>query len=248
MPRGRGVFPGLSLRVPKIPVTVSTRYFFDRGEVMAALTKMEHHALSRGSMLVRRTAVKSIKKMGAAKPQLKIQKDNPGALPSMLLKTKGLRKSTRQALEIRVLELKTRPPSAPGTPPHTHVPSSHMLGFRRNLYNAMDPISMQKPIKSAVVGPSKKGNDWTIPHLHEFGGSKTLHEYVYQPSLAWRKDRLVRWATANETQSGNWIPTGRSRSATYPARPFMLPALQKCLPRIKQLYGGAFNGRRVNGL
>lgn len=123
-----------------------------------------------------------------------------------------------------------------------------MLGFRRNLYNAMDPTSMQRPIKSAVVGPSKKGNDWTIPHLHEFGGSKTLTEYVWRPSLAWRRDRLVRWSTENETQSGNWLPTGRTKSAAYPDRPFMLPALRKCLPQIKQLYGNAFVGRRVNGL
>lgn len=243
--RGLNLFPGLSPRIPKIPVTVSTRYFFDRAEVMAALTKMEHNALWRSSLLVRRTAVKSIKKIGAARPQLKIQRDNPGVLPSALLQTPGLRKSTRQALQLRVMEMKFPPASPPGTPPYTHVQSSgkgrHMLGFRVNLYNAMDPKT-----NSAVVGPSKKGNDWTIPHLHEFGGAKSLYEYVYAPSLRWRRPPTVitRWQTDQQTLAGNWAPTGRTKSAVYPARPFMLPALRKCLPQIKQLYGNSFTGRR----
>lgn len=249
-PRRARLFPGLSVGIPKIPMAVSTRFFFDKGEVLGALDKLERHALSRSSLLVRRTAQKSIRKMGMARPKLKIQKNNPGALPSMLLRQKGLRKSTRRALEDRVLQLTQRPPSPPGSPPHTHVPHSHMLGFRRNLYNAMDPISMQSPLKKAVVGPAKRGDDWTIPHLHEFGGTKTLTEYVFTPSLAYTKSPTVilTWRATQTPWNNNWVPTGRTKDAVYPERPFLLPALRKCIPRIQQLYGGQFKGRRVSTL
>ena len=242
MRRPSATFPGLSVGSPRIAVTVSTKFFFDKREVMGALNRMEQYALSRSSLLVRRTAQKSITKMGAAKPKLKIETANPGALPSSLLRMQGLRKSTRRALEKRVVELKFRPASPPGTPPHTHVPYSHMLGFRRNLYNAVEPISLQRPLKSAIVGPEKRGDDWRIPHLHEFGGRRTLHEFVYRPSLRWRT--LVTKYVARGDDDPNWEPTGRSKSATYPPRPFMLPALQKCLPQIRRMFGGQLKGRR----
>lgn len=230
------LLPGL----PRIPVSVSTRYFFDRGEVRSALTALQHRGLSRSSLLVRTTAMRSIRRVGAARPRLVIQNQNPGVMLSALLQRPGLRPHTARAIRQRLAEIQNPQnfASPPGTPPHTHVPYSHMLGFRRNLYNAMDPT-----LTSAVVGPRRRGNDWTIPHLHEFGGTRTLREFVYRPSLRW-STVILRWQSASQTTPANWAPTGQSRSAAYPARPFMLPALRACLPRIRQQFGNQFNGRR----
>jgi hypothetical protein len=239
--RAPALFPGLSLRMPSIPTTISTRYFFDRTEVKNALSAMEYKALTRASMLVRRTAQKSIKKVGAARPQLKIMRDNPGVPMSVLVNTPGLRSSIRRGLELRIRELKFPPSSPPGTPPYTHVPYSHMLGFRRNLYNAYDPAS-----GSAVVGPSKKGKDWGIPHLHEFGGSKVLRAWVWQPKYPRYTKPIVKWTTANESPGGgNWLPTGQTKAVRYPPRPFMLPALNNSRTRIAKMFEGTFSAGRV---
>lgn len=234
------LFPGLSGGMPRIPVTVSTRYFFDRAEVLGALHRLEHRGLSRSSLLVRTTAIRSIRRVGAARPRLRIQTQNPNVLLSVLLQRPGLRPHTARALRQRLAEIQNPQnyASAPGTPPHTHVPHAHMLGFRRNLYNAMDPS-----MTSAVVGPARRGRNWTIPHLHEFGGVRTLREVVYRPSAQWRTV-ITRWQSGDQAVAGNWAATGRTRQANYPARPFMLPALQRCLPRIRAQFGNQFNGRR----
>lgn len=240
--RGNPLFPAFNLRTPRIPVTIQTRFFFDRAAVKNALSNMEYAALTKASMLVRRTAAKSIKKVGAARPQLKIMKDNEGVPMAVLVNTPGISKSTARGLKLRMAEIKVPPASPPGTPPYTHVPSSHMLGFRRNLYNAYDPAT-----KTAVAGPTKKGADWGIPHLHEFGGKKTLVEYVWRPKYPRYKTILTKWATPLEPLDGQWTPTGRTKSAPYPARPYMLPAMVKCLPQMAKLFEGKFSARRIGG-
>lgn len=243
--RAARLFPGLNLRTPRIPVTIQTRFFFDRAAVKNALSNMEYAALTKASMLVRDTAVKSIKKVGNARPQLKIMKDNPNVSMSVLVNTPGISKSTVRGLKLRMAEIKFPPASPPGTPPFTHVPSSkknrHMLGFRVNLYNAFDPVT-----KTAVVGPTKKGADWGIPNLHEFGGKKTLVEYVWRPKYPRYKTILTKWATPLEPLDGQWTPTGRTKSANYPARPYMLPAMVKCLPKMAKMFEGKFSARRLS--
>jgi len=239
--RPPALFPGLSLRVPRIPTTISTRFFFDRTEVKNALSAMEYKALTRASLLVRRAAQKSIIKVGAARPKLKIMRDNPGVGLNALLKTPGMRKSVRTALETRIMEMKYPPASPPGTPPYTHVPSGHMLGFRRNLYNAYDPSS-----RSGVVGPSKKGKDWGIPHLHEFGGKKTLTAWAWVPKYTPARQVIVRWTSQYETPGGGrWLPAGVTKTVNYPARPFMLPALQKSRPQLAKMFEGQFSAGRA---
>jgi len=250
--RAPAIFPGLSIRVPKIPVTVQTRFFFDRSTVKQALGKLKHDGLWRSSLLVRRTAQKSIRQVGNARPRLKVMQENRGVPMSALLKIPNLRRSTRDGLRVRMLEVQSRPPSPPGTPPHTHVPSSHMLGFRRNLYNAMDPN-----MAAAVIGPAAKGKDWLIPHLHEFGGTRTLVEFNYwqtrEQRQMWHRDKLVyvqglaRWTTPIEPPGGQWVSSGRTRAVTYPARPFMQPALDSSMPRIAAMFAGRFTARRVVG-
>jgi len=218
---------------------VKTSMFFDRVAVKNALSKAEFRAFSRAGLLVRRAAQKSIKKMGLALPQLKVMKTYPGLDLSTLLKLQDgprssggfIRKQDRAKVIQRIRELKTRPSSAPGTPPHTHVPSSHMLGFRRNLYNAYD-----RSTHSAVVGPSKKGAEWNIPQLHEYGGSKKLKAYVWKPKFARYTKPIIRWVSLQADPGPNWLPLNQQKSFRYPARPFMRPALRRNLGKIAALF------------
>lgn len=247
--RAPSLFPGLSLRMPRVPVTIQTRFFFDGAEVKNALSNLEYEGAWRSSILVRRTAQKSIQKVGAARPRLKVMRDNPNVPMKLLLKQPGLRQSTRDGLKLRIMEIQFPPSSPPGTPPYTHVPHSHMLGFRRNLYNAMDPS-----FTSAVVGPSAKGRDPKLPHLHEYGGTRRLVEHAFlitpQQQRQWSGGKLrfmralTKWTSPNEPPGGGFLPTGNTRSVTYPKRPFMRPALQACLPQIVRLYAGKFNAKR----
>jgi hypothetical protein len=240
--RRSSLFPGLSGGIPKIPTTISVNMFFDRKSVQDALTAMERRALMKASSLVKTTAVKSIRKVGAAKPRLKLMRDNPSLTLRHIAGMTGLRKSTKRAVLQRIREIQFPPASPPGTPPHTHVPHSHMLGFRRNLYWGYDKMT-----RSAVVGPSKKGNDWTIPMLHEFGGQKTLAAYVWKPRYPRYIKPIVRWFSANETPGENWVPAGQRQTFKYPARPYMKPALDKSMPRLAKMFEGAFSAGLVSG-
>lgn len=225
-----------SFRLPNIPTHISVNMFFDRPAVKSALSNMEYKGLTRSSLLVRRTAQKSIRKMGLAKPPLKVMKANPGMGLDTILRTQNMTKRTQATLIERIQEIKTRPPSSPGSPPHTHVPFGHMLGFRRNLYNAYD-----KGTHSAVVGPSKKGANWTIPQLHEFGGSKTLRAWVWRPRWQPYKKPIVQWVPQGENPGGDWMPTSGRKTARYPKRPFMAPALAQSRPQFAKFFQGAFS-------
>lgn len=241
-PTGGGV--GL---VPRVKID----QFFDRKHVTDALTKGEHRALTRASLHVRRTAAKSITKMGLAKPRLRIMSSFPGMsladvarLPGMTRETSasmrdsrgrflpgsGMRRTRdggitdveRARVIQRIQEIQTRPPSRPGSPPHTHVPHGMMLGFRRNLYNAFDSRT-----HSAVVGPEARGPRPQMPSLHEFGGSRRMLAYIWRPKYQPYRKPLLKWFPADEEVGASWIPTGRSKLALYPPRPFMRPALEK---------------------
>lgn len=208
-------------------MSASVDNFFDRAAVRQALTKMEYAALTKGSLRIKDYAKRSIRKMGMAKPKLKIMRDNPKITLREAAMQPRLNKRQKKVIEQRAYEVKTRPPSKPGEPPHTHVPYGHMLGFRRNLWNFFD-----KTTRSAVVGPSHKGK--RLPYLHEFGGSQALTTWEYVPQFP-RAYRRITWklpvgvAPRNEEK---WIHGGRSpKRETYPPRPFMRPALRKAIQR-----------------
>lgn len=241
--RRRNMFPGLSLgKMPGIPTHLNVNMFFDRAAVKSALTQMEYVSLSRASLLVRRTAQKSIRKVGAANTRLKVMKDNPKLSLAQIANLPGLRKSTRDGIAQRIREIKFPPASPPGTPPYTHVPSSHMLGFRRNLYNGYDKIT-----HSAVAGPFRRGDDWTIPMLHEFGGSKKLSAYVWKPKYPRYNNPIVKWFTQREKPGNDWIPTGQTQNFRYPDRPYMKTALRNCRPRLASMFRGVFSAGVIRG-
>ena len=247
-PFGRGV------RVPGIPTRVTVDMFFDRAAIKAALSQIEYDGLSKASMRVKDYAKQSIKKRGMARPQLKIMKDNPGKTLGELAAMPGVPARVQRQLRQRISEIVSPKGSPAGTPPFTHVPYGHMLGFRRNLYNAYDIRT-----GTAVVGPSKKGVQWGLPHLHEVGAKieKTAWELNYKYPLVGKKtlDRIVRdsrgdssrWRGQYEKARAvkrvfRWLPTGKkpfnaakwrptnlTRLFPYPKRPFMRPALNKAI-------------------
>jgi len=229
IPTPGAMFPGgggVGL-VPRLTID----QFFDRKHVTDALTRGEHRALSRASLHVRRTAAKSIKKKGLARPRLKVMTQNPGVPLTQLLARDGLRDIDRERIRERIFEVTRRPGSPPGTPPHTHVPHGMMLGFRRNLYNAYDGRT-----HSAVVGPTAKGPRPQLPSFHELGGTTRLVLLASKPILVpmgkSKKLRLTKmvtkWEDADATYNeAYWRPTGETKSVIYPPRPFMRPALEK---------------------
>jgi hypothetical protein len=256
---------GWALKQAGIPVHIKTSMFFDRAHVVQALTRAERRFLSRSSLLVRRTAAKSIKKMGGAKPPLKVVGLNSGlslsqiaSLPGMTTQRAGIQRdsrgryakgsgamrsragfiteSDRRKVIERIREMQEHKASRPGTPPHTHVPSSFMLGFRRNIYNAVDMNSL-----SAVVGPSKKGDDYMIPHIHEFGDSQKLRAWALKPP-PWKKNPtpVIKWVSTKTRMTSRWHDTGATRTEGYPKRPFMGPALENSRPKIAQFFRDAF--------
>lgn len=225
-----------------LPTYVRTDMFFDRAAVKDALDRMEYKALTKASLLVRRNAQKSIRKKGMAKPQLREMKANPGMRLQDVARQPGLTDRRRQAVISRMREVQAKDPSPAGSPPFTHVPYGHMLGFRRNLYNAYDSAT-----HSAVVGPSRKGEMWTIPKLHEFGGTLSLRAWVFQPQYARYGKPIVIWVPRQKELKGNWAPTGATRSVTYPARPYMRPALEKSRPSFPKFFEGAFSAGVVGG-
>lgn len=113
-------------------------------------------------------------------------------------------------------------PSPPGSPPSCH--SSDPVATLKNIWFAYEPST-----QSVVVGPLRlNGSGGSVPALHEFGGRRTIREL------------LVR---------GRWVPEStigrrnrqrfrsRTRSARYPARPFMGPAGQAEIKSAPNIWG-----------
>lgn len=242
MPVIAGIGFGGGFDAFRLPTFVRTSMFFDRAEVKNALDRMEYRALTRASLLVRRTAQKSINKMGMAKPLLREQKANPGMDLASIVRSPGITERRRRVVIERIREIQAKDPSDPGTPPHTHVPNGHMLGFRRNLYNAYDSGA-----HSAVVGPSQKGKNWTIPRLHEFGGVVQLRQWVLQPQYPRYGKPITTWINALDSLTGRWVPTNARRTVNYPPRPFMRPALDKSMPQFQRFFEGQFSAGMAGG-
>lgn len=229
---------GGGIKLPKLAMRASVKLFFDKADVIAALTEAERKGLSKGSLRVKDHAKKSIKRMGNARPKLKVMKDNPNLSLSQIAMMPGISNRTRNAVLQRIREIKTKPPSPPGTPPHTHVPWGHMLGFRRNLWNFV-----VLETKSAVVGPSKKGR--MIPYLHEFGGSMQMKTWVWKPRwTGGMKSPIILKRLAGDVpkNANRWMVAPGTESVTYPERPYMYPALLKAIARgeLAKAFGGQF--------
>lgn len=247
LPMGMGGqgFGGGGFKIPGVGLRVNTEMFFDRAAIKASLSQMDYAALTKASLRVKDYAKRSIKKKGLAKPPTKLMKANPGVSLRLLAAMPNISPKQRASLVKRIQEIKTKPPSPPGTPPHTHVPYGHMLGFRRNLWNFYDARTT-----SAVVGPSRKGKQ--LPYLHEFGGTQMLEAWAWKPKYPLRNGKMyVKWLGVGDKprDPSKWIAFRAKKMARYPARPFMHPALKKAIKNgdIAKAFQGAFRASSPGG-
>lgn len=244
LPWGGGIRIGGSYRSM---FRVQTRYFFDRTLVRMTLGHMLWGGLARASMRVRDRARRSIQPVGRARPMLAVQRQNPG-VPLTQLTGLPMTNRTRQALITRIAEIQMgRNLSSPaGTPPYTHVPFSHMLGFRRNLYNSYDPAT-----HSAVAGPMRRGRQWDLPALHEFGGRLLMRRWVWTPVPVPSSNftPIVRWFREGfpprAPRRGQWLPMPMTRRFPYPQRSFMAAAMRAAIANgeIQAAFAGTFGTR-----
>lgn len=204
-------------------VSVTKHMFFDRQAVKDALRYMNFYGLSRASLAVRRNAMKSIKQKGHARPPTKVETLNQEVPLHQLVTQANLPPRTKGLWIKKLREIQTRPPSPPGTPPFTHTDFGHMLGFRRNIYNAFDSST-----QSAVAGPMERGDQPLLPALHEFGRNKILRAYMYQGRTP-SKTPLVRWFDEGIPQPAYWVKMKKRKRVKYPKRAFMRPAMQKAI-------------------
>jgi hypothetical protein len=235
----------MSIRRPRIALTGNIDFFFDRDFIKNSMNAAEYTAAMKSSVKVKDFARKSIKKRGMAKLSNKASlMIANGQTLSMLVASGVISERVRGTI---VKQIQKPPPSAPGTPPHTHTPyagdQASYLGFRRNLWNFYDPST-----RSAVVGPSAKGR--ALPFLHEFGGTVNLRTQVWVPRYG-RSMRRPIIRTVGDTgvvrDTGRWN-TIRTESASYPARPFMRPALKKAIAggHIAKAWANAFGKPRMS--
>lgn len=119
--------------------------------------------------------------------------------------------------------------AAPGSPPSAHQGEPNL----RTIVFAWDPQS-----ESMVIGPvgfnalSVQNGVYvkgTVPQVNEFGGTVGITEVQRKRDGTWdRADLRSRRRLAGRPM--------RVRQATYPARPFMFPALQQEGPKFVDLW------------
>jgi hypothetical protein len=214
-------FINLNAGLPRIPTRINFDYFFDRELVKRSLDQMTYKALYRGGSVVMQIARRSIEKRGMARPKLKVMTDNPDmSLRSLIVMTAG-NKRTQNKLRQRLLEIQTKPPSAPGTPPHTHTGI-----FRRDIVYAYDPTS-----ESVVIGQHMDGGAW-LASLHEFGGSEEMQGWAWIPKWprSYRAGIIGYWRVGTHPKNvRRWEPTRFRETFRYPARPYMRPAIKRAI-------------------
>lgn len=185
-------------------ISVSARikdFFFDRLKVQNAVDKKRLNLLGAAGGYVRRTARNSMKNKGRAR---KPPKNMNGT-----------------AYQRWLDEIKNAPSAPPGSPPFCHTDDPVVT--LKNILYGYDMSS-----GGVVVGPvglrhRRLRNTGGIipPELHEFGGTTRIPEKEVLFPRGGRR----------------WVPVGRKnprpnqrtrvRKATYPARPFMKPAIDK---------------------
>jgi hypothetical protein len=152
---------------------------------------------------------------------------------------------TRIALTTRVAEIQfgRNLSSPPGTPPYTHVPYSNMVGFRRNLLYGYDPGT-----HTGLAGPDRRGREWDLPALHEFGGRLLMRRYIWQPRYGITRTYrpVIRWfRNGFPPGRGRWLPTLTTQRFPYPPRPFMRTAMRTAIAagEIQAAFAGTFGVR-----
>lgn len=234
---------GISSAFPGISAGINYDYFFDRAVVKNTLKKMTHKALYRGGSVVMQLARRSIKRMGMAKPKLKVMTENPNQSIRDLIGMSEASGNRRQANQLRrrLMEIQAKAPSAPGTPPHTHRGN---LRDKPGIVFAFDPIS-----ESVVVGQGSPSAAW-LASLHEFGGREQMQGWAWIPRWprSYRTGIIGYWRVGREPKRADrWERTSFFETVPYPERPYMRPAMRNAIAsgRIAKEFANRF---KVGGL
>ena len=139
----------------------------------------------------------------------------------------------------RSLLRRRKKPSAPGSPPSVHAASGDMASLKTILF------AYDRSIDGVVVGPVKLNQvnetstnvRTTVPGLHERGETASILESRWVPSVGqpypWRRVDRRR----QQRPGTSWGRTeSRRRTARYPKRPFIGPALQMERNKIPDLF------------
>lgn len=215
----------MQLRMPGIPAGINYNFFFDRATVKSSLSKMKHAALYKAGSVVMQIARRSIKRMGMAKPRLKVMTENPDSSLRDLIGMSEAGGNKRQANQLRrrLLEIQAKAPSAPGTPPNTHKGN---LRDKPGIVYAWDGTS-----ESVVVGQGSPSIAW-LASLHEFGGREQMRGWAWIPRWprSYRNGIIGYWRVGRTPgRTNRWAQTNFLEMVPYPARPYMRPAFRQAI-------------------
>jgi len=211
---------GLTPSIPGIPTRIKFDFFFDRANVQKALGKATYQGLLKVGFVVRDISHKSIKRVGAARPELKVMRANPDATLKQLLARSDISKRSKRQIQARLAEIVRKDASTPPEPPHTHT------GMLRNsIVFAYDQSS-----ESVVVGPFMAGAEY-IAALHEHGGTQRMAAWAWIPKYPRMNKGILSWYRVGKgpRRTANWQLTSFRRTFNYPQRPFMVPAMNKAI-------------------
>lgn len=230
---------GISLKMPGIPMRINFDAFLDREDVIRRIGRAKAKRLRSVGYRVMQIARRSIRKFGFAKPKLRVMQNNPGVSMAQLLRRPDISTRTKNNIQDRLFEIKFRPPSQPGTPPHTHTGV-----MRRDIVFAYDFTT-----ESVVIGSFMKGGAW-LASLHEFGGSSQMQAWAYVPQFYRTMNYgILSWKRVGTSPRNvnRWEPTRFRQTFPYPARPYMRPAMNHAIASgvIPKQFGNMF---RVGGL
>jgi hypothetical protein len=128
-------------------------------------------------------------------------------------------------------------PSSPGQPPKRRVPMGSGLS---KIYFVYSPSEHQVQIAPVKFNWSAFP-DATVPEVHEAGLTVKIVEIDYSfHKSGWQMRSEPNWRAARpRAQSKRGQRPMRSRTVSFPKRPFMFPALEKNLQFIRDSWAGA---------
>lgn len=205
-----------------IPMRINFEFFFDRASVQQALDKAIYRGLYRTGSVVMQISRRSIKKMGMAKPTLRVMRANPGASLRQLLSRGDINTRTKRKIQERLFEIRFKPPSQAGTPPHTHAGT-----LRRSITYQYDPST-----ESVVVGAFMDGAPY-IAALHEHGGTQRMAAWAWIPRYDRGYKGILSWYRIGKgpRSTTNWQITSFRKTFPYPKRAFVFPAMLEGIRR-----------------
>jgi len=216
-----------------IPMRINFDFFFDRASVQKALDRAIYWGLYRAGSVVMQISRRSIIKKGMAKPQLKVMRANPDSTLRQLLARNDISTRTKRKISERLYEIRFKPPSQAGTPPHTHAGT-----LRRSITYQYDPST-----ESVVVGAFMDGAPY-IASLHVHGGTQQMAAWAWIPRYDRGYKGILAWYRVGKgpRSKANWQITSFRKTFPYPQRPFMFPAMLEGVRRgrIAQEFAGRF--------